>query len=171
MAKLTKRIVDAADAREKDYVIWDDELPGFRPPGVRLRQAQLPDPVSFAAGRTRRYTIGLHGVWTPELSPARKRRSSSGGSRAATTLPRSVSWITRPSRSRSFAPSTSADLNAGLILGKGGRPKKASPPSSPDTGRIERHIVPLIGAQPGQGPDQGRRQQGLEGHHGGEDAG
>ncbi len=29
MAKLTKRIVDAADIREKDYFIWDDELPGF----------------------------------------------------------------------------------------------------------------------------------------------
>jgi hypothetical protein len=29
MTKITKRVVDAAEAREKDYVIWDDELPGF----------------------------------------------------------------------------------------------------------------------------------------------
>jgi hypothetical protein len=29
MAKLTKRVVDAAESRAKDYVIWDDELPGF----------------------------------------------------------------------------------------------------------------------------------------------
>jgi hypothetical protein len=29
MAKLTKRLVDAAESREIDYVIWDDELPGF----------------------------------------------------------------------------------------------------------------------------------------------
>jgi hypothetical protein len=29
MAKLTKRLVDAAESLEKDYVIWDDELPGF----------------------------------------------------------------------------------------------------------------------------------------------
>jgi hypothetical protein len=29
MVKITKRIVEAAGAREKDYVIWDDELPGF----------------------------------------------------------------------------------------------------------------------------------------------
>jgi hypothetical protein len=33
MAKLSERIVDAAEARDKDYVIWDDELPGF---GVRV---------------------------------------------------------------------------------------------------------------------------------------
>jgi hypothetical protein len=38
-----------------------------------------------------------------------------------------------------------ADLKAGLILGKGGRPKKASTIVT-DTGRIERHIIPLIGA-------------------------
>lgn len=29
MAKLTKRVVDAAESRRSDYVIWDDELPGF----------------------------------------------------------------------------------------------------------------------------------------------
>ena len=39
-----------------------------------------------------------------------------------------------------------ADLQAGLILGKGGRPKKASTIVT-DTGRIERHIVPLVGTR------------------------
>jgi len=39
-----------------------------------------------------------------------------------------------------------ADLQAGLILGKGGRPKKASTITT-DTGRIERHIIPLIGTR------------------------
>jgi integrase len=39
-----------------------------------------------------------------------------------------------------------ADLKAGLILGKGGRPKKASTITT-DTGRIERHIIPLIGTR------------------------
>jgi hypothetical protein len=29
MAKLVKRLFDAAEPDDKDYVIWDDELPGF----------------------------------------------------------------------------------------------------------------------------------------------
>jgi hypothetical protein len=36
------------------------------------------------------------------------------------------------------------DLKAGLILGKSGRPKKPTTIVT-DTGRIERHIIPLIG--------------------------
>src|SRR5262252_708116 len=67
MAKLTKRIVDAAEAQSKDYVIWDDELPGF---GLRVftsgKRSYL---IQYrSAGRSRRYTIGQHGVWTPELA-------------------------------------------------------------------------------------------------------
>lgn len=38
------------------------------------------------------------------------------------------------------------DLNAGLILGKGGRPKKPTTVVT-DTGRIERHIIPLLGTR------------------------
>ena len=33
MPKLSKRIVDAAEAKSKDYVIWDDDLAGF---GLRV---------------------------------------------------------------------------------------------------------------------------------------
>src|SRR5262249_5689736 len=67
MAKLTKRIVEAAEAQSKDYVIWDDELPGF---GLRVftsgKRSYL---IQYrSAGRSRRYTIGQHGVWTPELA-------------------------------------------------------------------------------------------------------
>ena len=38
------------------------------------------------------------------------------------------------------------DLNAGLILGKGGRPKKPTTIGT-DTGRISRHIIRLIGTR------------------------
>lgn len=48
MAKINKRLVDAADARATDYVIWDDELPGF---GLRV----------FASGK-RSYVIQYRSV-------------------------------------------------------------------------------------------------------------
>ncbi len=40
MVKLTKRTVDAAKVGDKDYFIWEDELPGF---GLRV----------FASGKRR----------------------------------------------------------------------------------------------------------------------
>ena len=33
MSKLTKRVVDAAEIREREYFIWDEDLPGF---GLRV---------------------------------------------------------------------------------------------------------------------------------------
>ena len=144
MAKLTKRVVDAADVREKDYFIWDDELPGF---GLRVfasgKRSYL---IQYrAAGRTRRYTIGLHGVWTPET--ARQEAKIQLGR---------VAHGDNPSEERQLDHKTLTvkelcalylnDLQAGLILGKGGRPKKATTIVT-DTGRIERHIIPLVGAR------------------------
>ncbi len=67
MAKVTKRLVDAAEVRKKDYVIWDDELPGF---GLRVfASGKRSYVIQYrAAGRSRRYTIGLHGIWAPETA-------------------------------------------------------------------------------------------------------
>jgi hypothetical protein len=65
--KITKRVVEAAKAREKDYVIWDDELPGF---GLRVFSSGKRSYVIQyrIGGRSRRYTIGLHGAWAPETA-------------------------------------------------------------------------------------------------------
>lgn len=122
MAKLTKRIVDAADVREKDYFIWDDELPGF---GLRVfassKRSYL---IQYrAAGRTRRYTIGLHGVWTPET--ARQEAKVQLGRVARGDNPSEERQLDHKAITvKELCALYTADLNAGLILGKGGRPKK-----------------------------------------------
>jgi integrase len=142
MAKLTKRVVDSAAVREKDYFIWDDELPGF---GLRVfasgKRSYL---IQYrAAGRTRRYTIGLHGVWTAET--ARQEAKVQLGRVAQGDNPSEERLLDHQAITvKELCTMYLKDLEAGLILGKGGRPKKASTIVS-DTGRIHRHIIPLLG--------------------------
>jgi hypothetical protein len=67
MGRITKRNVENAPAKSSDYIIWDDDLPSF---GVRIfasgKRSYL---IQYRAqGRSRRFTIGAHGVWTPELA-------------------------------------------------------------------------------------------------------
>ncbi|HPB23103.1 MAG TPA: tyrosine-type recombinase/integrase [Novosphingobium sp.] len=136
--------MDAADVREKDYFVWDDELPGF---GLRVfasgKRSYL---IQYrAAGRTRRYTIGLHGVWTPET--ARQEAKVQLGRVARGDNPSEERQLDHKAITvKELCALYTADLNAGLILGKGGRPKKPTTIVT-DTGRIERHIIPLIGAR------------------------
>ncbi|GJE40444.1 tyrosine-type recombinase/integrase [Methylobacterium persicinum] len=142
MPKLTKRVVEAAEPQGRDSFLWCDELPGF---GVRIfasgRRSYL---VQYRmAGRTRRVTIGLHGPVTTEQ--ARKE---------ALTLLGQVARGADPAEDRASnrAAMTVAELcaaylaaaDAGLIMGKGGRAKRAST-LYVDRGRIERHITPLLG--------------------------
>lgn len=144
MAKLTKRIVDAATSNGRDYFIWDDELPGF---GLRVfasgKRSYL---IQYrAAGRTRRYTIGLHGVWTPET--ARQEAKVQLGRIAAGDNPAEERQLDHKAITvKELCNLYLNDLNAGLVLGKGGRPKKPGTVVS-DIGRINRHIIPLIGAR------------------------
>jgi integrase len=66
MAKITKRLVDGTDPAEKEILVWDDEMPRFalrvRPSGVKTYIIQYRN----AQGRTRKMTIGTHGVLTPD---------------------------------------------------------------------------------------------------------
>lgn len=144
MAKLTKRVVDAAEIREKDYVIWDDELPGF---GLRVfASGKRSYVIQYRSdGRSRRYTIGLHGVWTPET--ARQDAKVQIGRVAKGENPAEERQLDRRAITvKDLCTLYLNDLNAGLILGKGGHPKKPSTVVT-DTGRIERHIMPLIGTR------------------------
>ncbi len=67
MPRLTKRFVEAVKPGPKGTAVWDDEMPGFGlrvyPSGKRSYIVQY-----RARGRCCRYTIGRHGVWTPETA-------------------------------------------------------------------------------------------------------
>jgi integrase len=144
VAKLTKRVVDAAEVQEKDYVIWDDELPGF---GLRVfASGKRSYVIQYrTGGRSRRYTIGLHGVWTPET--ARQEAKVQFGQVAQGANPAEERQLDHKAVTvKELCTRYLDDLKAGLILGKGGRPKKPTTIVT-DTGRIERHIIPLIGTR------------------------
>lgn len=144
MAKITKRVVDAAEVRATDYVIWDDDLPGF---GLRVfASGKRSYVIQYrTAGRSRRYTIGLHGVWTPET--ARSEAKVQIGRVAKGDNPAEERQLDHKAITvKELCALYLTDLEAGLILGKGGRPKKLTTVST-DTGRINRHILPLIGTR------------------------
>ena len=70
MARLTKRVVDQINPRDKEMMHWDDELRGF---GIRVwpsgRKVYLV--MSRVKGRLRRITIGTHGTITADKARAR----------------------------------------------------------------------------------------------------
>ena len=142
MSKLTKRIVEAAEIKKSDYFIWDDELPGF---GLRVflsgKRSYL---VQYRAnGRTRRFTIGPHGVWTPET--ARKEGRILLGKIAEGANPAEERRLDNNAITvKELCERYLSDADRGLILGKGRRPKKESTLQI-DRGRIRRHIIPLLG--------------------------
>ncbi|MGO7331741.1 tyrosine-type recombinase/integrase [Rhizobium leguminosarum] len=144
MVKLTKRVIDGLGPREKDYFEWDDELPGFGvrvwPSGKKVYLAQ------YRAGKqTKRFKIGAHGPLT--VDEARKEAKVVLGDVARGEDPQ----LDRATRRKSL---TVKDLcegyfkaaEAGLILGKRGKPKKAST-IYVDQGRAKRHIIPLLGSK------------------------
>lgn len=144
MAKLTKRVVDAAESRSSDYFVWDEELPGF---GLRVfKSGKRSYLVQYrAAGRTRRYTIGLHGPWTPET--ARKKARSLLGEIAEGENPAEQRRLDAKAVTiKELCTQYLKDAENGLVLGKGRRPKKVSTIVI-DKSRIHRHIIPLLGTR------------------------
>lgn len=144
MVKLTKRIVDAAIAEMKDYVLWDDELPGFGlrifPTGKRSYLIQY-----RTDGRSRRYTIGIHGIWTPETA-RREAKTQLGRIAQGEDPAEERAELNKSMSMKELCELYMDDLKNGLILGKGGRPKKKSTVDI-DLGRIERHVIPLLGSR------------------------
>ncbi len=142
MPKLSKRVVEAAEPQSRDYFLWCDELPGF---GVRIfasgRRSYL---VQYrAGGRSRRFTIGLHGALTAE--EARREAKGLLGQVAKGKDPAEERATRRGSMTvAELCEAYLAAADKGLIMGKSGQAKKAST-LYVDKGRIERHIKPLLG--------------------------
>ena len=144
MPKLTKRTADSAKAREKDYFIWDNELPGL---GLGVYDSGKRSYVIHYrfAGRSRRFTIGLHGFWTPEL--ARQEARVLFGKIAHGEDPSEQRQLNHKAITvKELCELYLEDLNAGLIMGKGGRPKKSTTIVC-DVSRIRSHIIPLVGTR------------------------
>src|SRR3546814_13414526 len=94
-----------------------------------------------ALGGTRRFTIGLHGGWTPGL--ARKEAKVLLGRIAQGENPAEERQLDHKAITvKELCDLYLKDLESGLILGKGGRPKRPGTIVS-DKGRLLRHIVPL----------------------------
>jgi hypothetical protein len=143
MPKLTKRVVDAARAAKGELFLWDDELPGF---GLRAKASGAK---SFlvqyrnANGRSRRLTLGRYGVLTVEE-----------GRKEAKLALAEVLKGADPAESRKLARGamTIEELckeyfdkaERGLVLTRRGEAKSGMTLYT-DKGRIERHIIPLIG--------------------------
>lgn len=133
--KLTKRTIEALGPAAQRFTLWDTELIGF---GLRVNSAgQKVYVIKYRfSGRQRWYTIGRHGSpWTPEL--ARKE---------AYRLLGEVAHGRDPSEKRSIdrAAMTFREL-CDLYLSEGVAHKKPSTIKS-DIGRINHHLIPLLGS-------------------------
>lgn len=145
MPKLTKTIVDRAEPQTKQTTIWCGDLKGFgvfiQPSGTRTYFVDYRN----AEDVRRRMTIGRHGKVTCE--EARKLAIAALGGVVKGEDPAGERVTRRQSLTvRELCEKYLVACEAGLILGKGNRPKKASTLYT-DRGRINGHVIPLLGSR------------------------
>jgi integrase len=136
--------VDTLPRVTRDTLHRDSDLPGFalriKPSGVRTWVVQYRN----SAGRTRKLALGRVGVLTPEEARKRARKALSDvadGGYPSASRNAARGAMTVADLCRDYL----ADSQKGLVLGKRKRPKSKTTLLT-DRGRIERHIVPQLGA-------------------------
>ena len=138
MPRLTKRVVDSQQARETRYFVWDDgkgSTIGFglivHPSGTKSYCYQYRTP----EGQTRRFTIGTHGVITADQARDKAEELASAVSKGRD--PQSEKLKNRKAI-------TVAQL-LDLYLDSPKFSEKAELTQKYDSGRVERHLKPLLG--------------------------
>jgi integrase len=152
-AKLTKRAVDAAPVdKDRRYILWDEDLAGF---GLRVEPSGRKTFVARyrteggRSGVLRQESIGRFGTLTPDEARVRAKKTlgaAAGGSdpvgerkaarQKGITVAEVCDWYLE-------------EAGAGRILGRKGRPIKASTLAT-DRNRIDAHVRPLLGVKPVQ---------------------
>ena len=143
MSKLTKTVVDKSEPRDRQYTVWCGELKGFGvfvlPSGTRTYFVDYRN----ANNVRRRMKLGRHGQITAEQARTLAIQALAEVSKGNDPLENRNS-ARKAISVKELCELYIAELEAGRILGKGGRPKKASTKIT-DLGRINRHIIPLLG--------------------------
>jgi integrase len=136
--KITKTVVDGADAKLDDYFVWDSELTGFGlkvSKGGRKTYVCQYRTVGGRAGDSRRLTIGAHGSpWTVETARAQAKK----------ILGRAANGEDPAQEKQDLKKRLTIAELCDQYLRNGCATKKPSTIAT-DRGRIERHIKPLIG--------------------------
>lgn len=146
MPKLTKTVVDKAEARSRQYTLWCSELKGL---GVFVLSSGTKTyfvDYRNANNVRRRMKLGRHGQITAEQARTLAIQALAEVAKGNDPLEERNS-VRKAISVKELCELYIAEMEAGRILGKGGRPKKESTKVT-DLGRINRHIIPLLGRKP-----------------------